>query len=117
VRDRGEFAGRTVAAGIVAEVNVLNTATAGLGSLGVVIGATVDAVDYGITGSELLSTPILAPGFGEQGATLSDLPELYGEAATNVIANVGRGVLRAGATGLRTALWSQAQELEAAFAR
>ena len=111
LRDRGAFAGYTVAASIVSEVNVLNDQESGLGTVGVVIGATVDAVDYGITADQLLSTPILAPGFGEQGATLSDVPELYGAVAPNVIANVGRGVLRAGPDGVRSALLRNAEEL------
>lgn len=117
LRDRGEFAGWTVAASIVSEVNQLNSEAIRLGSVGVVIGATVDAVDYGITDDRLLRTPILAPGFGEQGATLSDLPELYGAVTPNVIANVGRGVLRAGAAGMRGELLRQAEELREALAR
>ena len=117
VRDRGEFAGRTVAASIVSEVDIVNAATDRLGSVGVVIGATVDAVDYGITADTLLTTPILAPGFGEQGATLSDLPELYGEVAPNVIANVGRGVLRAGPVNVRDSLRRSADELREALSR
>ncbi|MBX3099839.1 MAG: orotidine-5'-phosphate decarboxylase [Salinibacterium sp.] len=117
VRDRGHFAGSTVAAGIVSEVDTLNSATDHLGSIGVVIGATVDAADYGITADQLLSTPILAPGFGEQGATLSHLPELYGEAAHNVIANVGRGVLRAGPDDVRSVLRRHVDELTKALVR
>ena len=58
VRDRGEFSGRTVAAGIVEEVHQLNAATPG--SVGVVIGATVRVADYGIDADHLSSTPILA---------------------------------------------------------
>ena len=56
VRDRGEFSGRTVAAGIVEEVHQLNAATPG--SVGVVIGATVRVADYGIHADHLSSTPI-----------------------------------------------------------
>ena len=114
VRDRGEFSGRTVAASIVAEVHELNTGN--LGSVGVVIGATVDAADYGIDAALLASTPILAPGFGEQGAMLADVRALYGAAAPQVIANVGRGVLRAGPHGVRAELARQSDELREAFA-
>ena len=117
LRDRGDFDGWTVAASIVSEVDQLNTATDRLGSFGVVIGATVDAVDYGITSDTLLSTPILAPGFGEQGAALSDAPDLYGEVALNIIASVSRGALRAGPAGLRDALRAQRDELAEALAR
>ena len=109
--------GASVAAGIVDEVHHLNSSSETLGSVGVVIGATVNAFDYGITADHLSSTPILAPGFGEQGAALADVARLYGAAATNVIANVGRGVLRAGAAGVREELLRQAEELRSALAR
>ena len=109
----------TVAAGIVSEVDVLNNGdgpgSGGLGSVGVVIGATVDFGDYGIDAGLLASTPILAPGFGEQGAVLSRLPELYGAASANVIANLGRSVLKQGPDGLRPALQRQADELRLAL--
>lgn len=116
-RDRGQFAGSTVAASIVSEVDLLNSGADTLGSIGVVIGATVDAADYGIVAESLISTPILAPGFGEQGAALSDIRSLYGAVDINVIANVGRGVLRAGPADLRYALLRQVEELQKAMDR
>lgn len=96
----GPYAGRSVAAGIVAGVNELNSHAASLGSVGVVLGATVDMVSYGIGFGELAHTPILAPGFGEQGARIEDLARLYPGLPGSVIANVGRAVLRRGADGL-----------------
>lgn len=105
----------TVAAGIVAEVDAINGGD-GLGSVGVVIGATVGFADYGIDPGLLASTPILAPGFGEQGAVLSRLPQLYGPASANVIANLGRSVLKTGPTGMRGALEAQVDELSRALA-
>src|SRR5690606_30146766 len=75
--------GLTVAAGIVAEVDELNQGR-DLGSVGVVIGATVNFSDYGIEPALFAATPILAPGFGEQGALVSDIAALYGDAAANV---------------------------------
>lgn len=102
--------GMTVAAGIVAGVELLNVAQP-LGSVGVVIGATVRLADYGIPASSLPHTPILAPGFGEQGALLADLPALFGPTAPHVVANVGRGLLRSGphelahALGVHAAQW------------
>ncbi len=123
LRDRGSFVGRTVAAGIVGEVHQLNnlkkdgSEASGLGSVGVVIGATVDAADYGIVAEELSSTPVLAPGFGEQGARVEDVVELYGAAAPHVIANVGRSVLRTGPAGIGRELSAQAVRLAEALAR
>jgi orotidine-5'-phosphate decarboxylase len=104
----------TVAAGIVAEVDAINAGD-GLGSVGVVIGATVGFADYGIDVGLLASTPILAPGFGEQGALLARLPQLYGPVAANVVANLGRSVLKAGPDGVRDALEAQVDELSRAL--
>ena len=109
--------GRSVAAGIVDEVEILNQAAERLGSVGVVIGATIDAADYGIALESLRGTPILAPGFGEQGAVFADVRHRYGAASGNVIVNVGRGVLRAGPSALRGELSSTAEQLRAALAR
>ena len=68
------------------------------GDVGIVVGATVDAKEFGI---ELirdtdLGVPILAPGFGAQGAKLSDLPTIFGSSSGNVLANVSRAVTSAG---------------------
>lgn len=108
VCDRGAHPGRSVAAGIVDDVQLLNSSSRGLGSVGVVIGATVRLADFGIDASDLSKTPVLAPGFGEQGARISELPDLFGTAAAQVIANVGRSVLRAGMHGVRAELSRQA---------
>lgn len=96
--------GQTVAAGIVTAVNEINQSAAGLGHVGVVIGATVDAGEYGIHSDALTKTPVLAPGFGEQGAQLSDLPALFGPATAHVIAAVSRGALRVGPQALAAEL-------------
>jgi orotidine-5'-phosphate decarboxylase len=107
--------GVTVAAGIVEEVRAIN-GEATLGSVGVVIGATVNLEDFGIDPAALTGTPILGPGFGEQGALLSELPNLYGAVRWNVVANVGRSVLRAGASGIDAELARHADELRKALA-
>ncbi|MGV8896533.1 MAG: orotidine-5'-phosphate decarboxylase [Rhodoglobus sp.] len=117
VRDRGQHHGRTVAAGIVDDVQHLNSSATGLGSVGVVIGATVRSADYGIEASSLSKTPVLAPGFGEQGALIADLPALFGSVSDNVIANLGRSVLRAGPDGARSELSMQAAVLAEGVAR
>lgn len=120
----GEFAGLTVAGSIVSEVESHNAASlalsnsrpASLGAVGVVIGATVNLDDYGVERSTLGSTPILAPGFGEQGALLSELPRLYGAVSHNVIANVGRSILRVGAWEIAAELGRQSNQLREAMA-
>lgn len=63
--------------------------------IGVVIGATVDLHQYDL--NELLGEsdfPILAPGFGSQGASLADIPILFGQNSNKVLANVSRSVLK-----------------------
>ena len=63
--------------------------------LGVVVGATVNTELYGIK-QELIQAnyPVLAPGFGEQGASLSHASEIFAGFANKVIANVSRSVLK-----------------------
>jgi len=112
----GRHAGRTVAGSIVAGVDDWNSNAAKLGSTGVVLGATIALADYGITTAELARTPILAPGFGSQGARLEDVGSLYGAAAANVIVNASRSILGAGPHSLQKAIDSQVTEIAKAFA-
>ena len=111
----GENATRTVAASIVSEVNMSNEAP--LGSFGVVIGATVTLADFGLSDGDLMTTPILAPGFGFQGAAFDALRGTYGGAAANTVVSSSRGILEAGPDGIRGAIAAQAAELARAFAQ
>ena len=92
--------GRTVAGSIVDGVTVQNAADSAeglLGSVGMVIGATVgDAVQK--LGLDLRSAnaPLLAPGIGAQGATADDLRSVFGAALGNVLASSSREILGAG---------------------
>ncbi|PVE95652.1 orotidine-5'-phosphate decarboxylase [Microbacterium sp. TPD7012] len=98
--------GLTVSAEIVGEVSARN---AGLvepgawGSFGFVIGATVDWDQAGITPFGPIA-PILAPGFGTQGATPADLRARFGTMADAVIASESRSILSAGPEGLAAAI-------------
>ncbi len=73
----------------------------GLGSFGVVVGATLPRLDVDLTG---LAGPVLAPGLGAQGGTPADLRRLFG-ADQAVVPTVSRDVLGAGpgTAGLRGA--------------
>lgn len=104
----------TVAARILTETESLNQAVEheGIGPFGVVIGATIDPLAFGLDLAAASSTPILAPGFGEQGALPGELGARYGAAADRVVANVSRGALRGGPDALPATL----TELAAAFA-
>ncbi|MDX2709078.1 orotidine-5'-phosphate decarboxylase [Streptomyces sp. NBC_00510] len=80
-----------------------------LGSVGAVVGATLDqaGVDLAVNG------PLLAPGIGAQGATAADLPRVFGEAVRNVVPSVSRGVLKLGpsVSALREAAEREAAQL------
>ena len=92
--------GRTVASTIVDGVTSQNAADASagvLGSIGLVVGATVgEAVQE--LGLDLAgaNAPLLAPGVGAQGATADDLRTVFGAALDNVLASSSREILRAG---------------------
>jgi orotidine-5'-phosphate decarboxylase len=108
--------GRTVAAGVVAEVRERNGAVpiaGALGPIGVVLGATVRLSDYGIEPEHLAGVPILAPGFGAQGAEISDLGRLFGVASSHTVVTVSRSVLGAGPDGLADAIRRASEEVAA----
>ena len=107
--------GETVSASLLAGVDEWNSAETGLGSTGVVIGATVDFEEFGIHSSPLSRTPILAPGLGHQGASFSDVRAIYGAAADNVIVSASRSILSAGPTGVADAIAAQAAEVKEAL--
>ena len=107
-------AGPTVAASIVGDVVRWNAGTGStVGSIGVVLGATVDFGEYGIDLATLAGTPVLAPGFGHQGAEFARLASIYGPAAPYAVVSASRSILRAGPDGLVEAVTRQAAEVAA----
>lgn len=123
----GPRAGMSVAAGILADVAEHNARQAQsqqaqshgaelrFGSIGVVLGATLDLTHFGIdlatdagsddTGAKTTAiTPVLAPGFGHQGAEVSELGEIFGRYAPGVIVSESRSVLSKGPGQLRQAI-------------
>ena len=94
--------------------SVSTSAGASIGSFGAVIGATQNLSASGLANIQTesnLTTPILAPGFGAQGANLTDAHELFQASSRRVIASVSRSVLSAGASGLEAAIDSAKAEL------
>ncbi|WP_276319052.1 orotidine-5'-phosphate decarboxylase [Oerskovia turbata] len=88
---------RSVAARIAAEAAALNEGIEPLGSIGLVVGATIgDAARN--TGVDLpaVNGPLLAPGVGAQGAGAAELAAVFGDARREVLASSSRGVLAAG---------------------
>ncbi|MCR2800821.1 orotidine-5'-phosphate decarboxylase [Microbacterium sp. zg-Y818] len=93
----------TVAALVVEEVSAFNARTAAAGEpsgVGFVIGATVDLAQAGLSGALAPAAPVLAPGFGAQGARPEDLVALAGALASPVVASESRSILSAGPTTL-----------------
>jgi orotidine-5'-phosphate decarboxylase len=105
--------GASVAAAVIADATQRNAGAEPLGSIGLVIGATVgNAVrDLGIDLSTL-NGPILSPGVGAQGAGPAELEQVFGNARSCVLVNQSRGVLQAGPSieGLREAIDAASQE-------
>ena len=85
--------GRTVAQTVIDEISQLNVGADPLGSIGLVVGATI-----GDTGHDLskVNGPLLAPGLGAQGATPSGLRAIFGGSLPNVLPSYSREVLNAG---------------------
>lgn len=98
---------RTVAASVALEVGAHN-GDAALGSFGLVVGATIDRASFGLTDAVLSGLPLLAPGFGFQGAVPQDLPRLFGAVAGNVVASESRSILSAGPAGIAARIGERA---------
>ncbi|MFM1992712.1 MAG: hypothetical protein RL600_540 [Actinomycetota bacterium] len=116
---RATIGGTTLANSIwesLAEINAVTASgNARFGSFGAVLGATLNLQSFGLgqvmAGQPNAATPILAPGFGAQGAELSASKQLFGEAASQVIHSVSRSVLQAGEAGLAKAIDGAKAEL------
>ncbi|HEY0806520.1 MAG TPA: orotidine-5'-phosphate decarboxylase [Pseudonocardiaceae bacterium] len=85
--------GRSVAQSMIDGAAARNAGAAPMGGVGVVIGATVGQSRLQF---ENLNGPILAPGFGAQGATVADLRAVFGPELARVLPSTSRDVLRHG---------------------
>jgi orotidine-5'-phosphate decarboxylase len=77
-------------------LRALDPSVAALGSVGLVVGATIDRSAFALDDDTLRTMPLLAPGFGAQGATPEDLRARFGTLAGNVLASESRSILSAG---------------------
>lgn len=122
VLQQSSRAGSTVAGAITEGVIGWNqgradAAARGLGSVGVVLGATADLHSSGIAldvDPPRPGLPVLAPGFGHQGAELRDLRAIFGSLAAGVIVSESRSILGAGPDGLAEAIRRRVDEVGAA---
>ncbi len=92
----GQSVAGSVVAGAAAD-NASAHARGDLGSIGLVIGATVGSAVSDL-GLDLVTAaaPVLAPGFGAQGGTVLALAHTFGAARPQVLASSSREILRAG---------------------
>lgn len=122
VLQQSSRAGSTVAQAITDGVSAWNQGRAdaaghAFGSMGVVFGATVDLRLAGIDTDQERprpGLPVLAPGFGHQGAEPGDLRTRFGSYAAGVIASESRSILAAGPEGIADAIARRADEYGAA---
>ncbi len=101
--------GRTVAGTMLDHLRTLNADATPLGSFGAVVGATI-----GETGEDLaINGPLLVPGYGAQGGTVTDLKRIFGAATGQILPTSSRDLLRhgPGERGLREAARSALETL------
>ena len=91
IRQAGEYKGRTVAYGIASTAQKFNKGNDGMGSVGLIIGATIGQWinDSGIDPAKFTG-PILSPGYGWQGAETRDLKTVFKGTKGNVLVTVSR---------------------------
>lgn len=110
---------------IATEVSLLNQVSAQsktrFGNIGLVIGATVNLDAYGLkdlnSDSSAIAAPILAPGFGAQGARLSDAKSIFGSNSDKVIYTISRSALRNGLHSVKSVVTADQQELAQALSQ
>lgn len=106
---------RSVARAIIDDVAAVNEEHPDekMGSVGVVLGATLDLAEYGIDLERVArpALPVLAPGFGHQGARLGDASQIYGALLPAVIISESRSLLAAGPDRITQAVAARAIEV------
>ena len=93
VCQQGEYAGHTVASGIVKAVQKLNEGLESMGSVGLVMGATVRKwIKNSDVDTSVFTGPVLSAGYGWQGATAQDLRDIFTGIYDRVLVTVSRSV-------------------------
>ena len=108
IRQSGEYKDKTVAYGIASTAQKFNKGTNGMGSVGLIIGATIGQwIDDSGVDPAKFTGPILSPGYGWQGAEAKDLRTVFKGTKGNVLVTVSRFIA---AYGPDIASLSQATE-------
>lgn len=103
--------GQTLAQHLFDNLASRRDASASTDWLGAVIGATMGPDERSVDPGDGRGLWILAPGFGAQGATLSQLTSIFGAAAPRVIPTVSRSVTRGGPDHVASLIAKHLQEL------
>jgi orotidine-5'-phosphate decarboxylase len=108
----------TVSRAIIDDVKAFNEAQSAhpFGSIGVVIGATLDLARFGIdtaSAAGFNAPPVLAPGFGHQGAQLADARSIFGSYAPATIVSESRAILSAGPDRIAEVVGARAEQVRA----
>lgn len=110
--------GRTVARAIIDGVTQANQAIGNeLGSIGVVLGATLELSEFGIDVAKPITPalPVLAPGFGHQGAALKNARDIYGSFAELLVVSESRSILTAGPDRIADTVSRRADEVRSSL--
>jgi orotidine-5'-phosphate decarboxylase len=110
--------GPTVSRAIIDGVKAFNESQSAhpFGSIGVVLGATLDLARFGIdtaSAAGVNPTPVLAPGFGHQGARLRDARSIFGSYTAATIVSESRAILSAGPERLAQVIGERARLVRA----
>ena len=93
IRQSGDFKGKTVAYGIARRAQAFNEKAPGMGSVGLIIGATIGVwMDRTGVQPSNFTGPILSPGYGWQGAEAADLKTVFAGTQGNVLVTVSRSI-------------------------
>jgi len=104
--------GRTVSEVLADDITAFNASRgAATGPVGAVVGATIDRADIALLRRLPLSL-ILAPGVGDQGASLADVGARFAAARGRTLPSASRAILRHGPTvaGVREAIERHREE-------
>lgn len=111
--------GRTVAQAMVEEALAFShPGDDHVNSIGVVLGATLNLAEFGIDVNvppARPALPVLAPGFGHQGAQIEDAGKIFGGYGWALLANESRSVLAGGSEGLAQRVRDRAEAVATAL--
>lgn len=84
------------------------------GSIGVVLGATLDLKAFGVDVETPLAPvlPVLAPGFGHQGAQVADAAEIFGALLPGTVISQSRTISAAGPDGIADAIARESKKVQ-----